>query len=214
MRSLKRAFTISVLCLCLSIIGKAQTERGTIRGTVQDPTGAIVAGAKITATNVATNARVEVVSTESGIYNIPGLPAGTYLVTAEMTGFKKLNRENVTVAVAAVVGIDLKLDLGEISDSVTVTSVASQLQTENTERNLSMTERSYIDLPLTAGGQRSPEAFYLLSPGVSGDTFNTRVNGSLALSREIQLDGMSLNDPEIGAHPNVILNAVSPDAVQ
>lgn len=213
-KTLIRMFLTAAFALELVVAALAQTERGTIRGTVQDSSGAFMAGVKVTAVNVATGVAWESPSTGGGLYNIPNLPPGTYRVTAEMKGFKQLIENNVVVAVAAVVGLDLKMEVGAVTENITVTAAPAPLQTENTERALTLSERSYTDLPLSAGGMRSPENFFLLSPGATGDTFATRVNGSQALSREIQLEGMSVNDSEIGSHSAIMLNQISPDAVQ
>ena len=184
----------TVIALWLVGSGFAQTERGSIRGTIQDPSGAVMTGVKVTAVNVATGVTWETKTTVDGLYSVQNLPAGTYKVTAELAGFKGLVENNVVVAVAAIVGLDLKMEVGKVTESITVTAASATLQTEDSERAMTLDNRSYMDLPLTAGGLRSPENFFLLSPGVAGDTFNTRVNGSVNLSRDIQLDGMSLND--------------------
>src|SRR5262245_4887811 len=106
----------------------AQTERGTIRGTVIDPTGAAVAGAKVAARNIQTGVVTTSESTDAGVYNIPNLRPGAYAVEVEHTGFKKLIRDNVVVEVAGVIGLDLSLQVGDVAESVTVSEEAPQLQ--------------------------------------------------------------------------------------
>ena len=106
----------------------AQTDRGTIRGTVLDTTGAAVPGATVTATSVDTGVKSSSTSGESGTYNITSLRPGMYTVTAENRGFKKLIRENVRVEVAGTVGLELQMAIGEVTESVTVSDVAPQLK--------------------------------------------------------------------------------------
>ena len=122
--SLIRMLFTTVFVLVLVVAAFAQTERGTIRGTVQDPSGAVMAGVKVTAVNVATGVPSEATSTVDGFYSISELPAGTYKVTAELKGFKQLIENNVVVAVAAVVGLDLKMEVGTTTQTITVTAAS------------------------------------------------------------------------------------------
>src|SRR5216684_8726984 len=102
----------------------AQSERGSIRGTVEDPSGAVVAGARVTALHVGTGVETSTTTTDAGNYNIPQLPPGTYTVSAEQTGFKKLVQENVLVQVSGVTSLDLRMEVGQVSEQVTVTTSA------------------------------------------------------------------------------------------
>src|SRR5574340_791640 len=107
---------LAALVAASSLILMAQSERGTIRGTVQDATGAVVPDATVTAINVGTGVGTRTVTTEAGNYNIPQLPPGRYTVQAEKEGFRKLIRENVVVEVSGIVGLDLRLDVGAVAD--------------------------------------------------------------------------------------------------
>ncbi|MBC8166927.1 MAG: TonB-dependent receptor, partial [Bryobacteraceae bacterium] len=190
----------------------AQTERGTIRGTVVDPAGASITGAKVTARNVQTGVLTTTVSTNAGVYSIPNLRPGTYAVEAEQTGFKKLIRNNVVVEVAGVIGLDLALQVGDLAESVTVSSEAPQLQSESSEVRTTVSPQAYIDLPVSASGSRSTEAFIFLAPGTTGNTFDAHVNGSQTLSKEIQIEGLSMTTAEVGGDPRVL--TLPPDAIQ
>ena len=130
----------------------AQSERGSIRGTVEDATGAVLPGAKITAVSVATNIEISTSSTEAGNYNIPQLPPGLYTVAAEHAGFKKLIQENVVVQVSGVTALDLHLNVGQVSDSVTVSDSAAMLKSETSDVSVDVNPNSYNDLPLTSAG--------------------------------------------------------------
>src|SRR5262249_12797655 len=131
MRLLRRLFLTVSLCILTSVLSFAQTDRGTITGTVADPTNAVIPGANVTATNTQTTAKYETVSTETGNYTLTQLPAGTYEVTVELPGFKKYVRQGVTVLAATVVRIDVALEVGAASDEVTVTADATLLRTES-----------------------------------------------------------------------------------
>ena|SRR6478752_3717162 len=97
MRHLLRLICTISLCLACAAITFAQTDRGTITGTVADSTSAVIPGASVTATNTETTAKYETVSTETGNYTLTQLPVGTYAVTVELPGFKKYIRQGITV---------------------------------------------------------------------------------------------------------------------
>ncbi len=111
----------------------AQSERGSIRGTVEDASGAVIAGATVTAINAGTGVRTSTKTAEAGNFNIPQLPPGNYTVEVEQMGFKKAIQENLTVEVGAVAALNLRLEAGQATESVTVAAAAPQLKTETTE---------------------------------------------------------------------------------
>ena len=215
---------ITVLLICW--VGLyAQSERGSIRGTVEDSTGAVVPGAKITATSLATNIETSTLSEQAGNYNIPQLAPGVYTVRAELAGFKTLVRENVVVVVSGVTPLDLTMAVGEITEKVTVTTAAPMLKSETSDLSIEVNPKSYNDLPLTSAagmtGGRGPEAFIFLSPGITPglhaggaptDTFDAHINGSPTLSKEMQVDGMSTQIAEVQGDPRDL--TFPPDAVQ
>src|SRR5579872_1868794 len=108
---------------CLFLIASAmfaQSDRGSITGTVFDPAGAVVAGAAINATNVETGAVYPTLSTATGNYTIPQVPPGPYEISVGVPGFKSFIRSGVTVAVAQTLRIDVTLEVGASSEAVTV----------------------------------------------------------------------------------------------
>src|SRR4051812_25437052 len=96
----------------------SQTERGGIRGTISDPSGAVVPSAKVTVTNVATGINITTASTDSGTYTVTALPPGIYRVEVSQNGFRTIVRENVVVSAASVIGLDLALAVGSASEVV------------------------------------------------------------------------------------------------
>lgn len=190
----------------------AQSERGSIRGTVEDASGAVIAGANVTAINVGTGVRTSTKTAEAGNFNIPQLPPGNYTVEVEQPGFKKAIQENLTVEVGAVAALNLRLEVGQATESVTVAAAAPQLKTETTEVSTAVNPKSYNDLPLNAGGGRAPEAFLFLAPGTTGNTFDAHINGSQTLSKEMQIDGMSTQIAEVQGDPRTL--TFPPDAIQ
>jgi len=138
--------TLGVLLLASAAF--AQTDRGTITGTVLDPAGAVVPNASIEAKNVATSETYKAGSTGTGNYTLANLPAGPYELTVNAAGFKKYVRPAVTVQVAETARIDATLEVGATSDTVTVNAEAPLLKTESGElrHQIDYTEADNIPL--------------------------------------------------------------------
>ena len=102
----------------------AQSDRGSITGSLTDPTGNVIPAAPVTATNEATGVQSRTVTTGDGYYTIPSLPAGSYSLTVQAPGFQKLIRNGITVSVDATIRVDLVLTVGATSATVTVTEEA------------------------------------------------------------------------------------------
>ena len=134
--------TILLLLAASPKIAVAQSERGTIRGAVTDATGAVVVGATVKAINPETGVESSTVTTAAGLYSIPQLKPGIYRVEVEQASFKKTVRQNVTVNVAATVGLDFQLELGELTQEINVTESAPQLKSETSEVSTAPCESS------------------------------------------------------------------------
>jgi outer membrane receptor protein involved in Fe transport len=193
----------------------AQTDRGSIRGQVADPTGAAIAGAVVTAKDLETGVVVTAESTDAGSYNIPALRAGVYRLEATAAGFRRTIRDQVKVDVSSAIAVDIQMEVGDVSESVTVEASAATLKTDTTEVSLAINPKTYTDLPLTffnRTGGRSPEEFIFLAPGTSGDAWTGTVNGGQQFSREIQLDGLSVAAAELQGDTRNL--QIPPDAIQ
>src|SRR5579863_2505240 len=168
-----------ILCLAASLIF-AQSDRGTITGTVTDPASAVVPGAKVTARNVDNGATFDSSTTIAGDFTITSLPAGKYQLTVAAAGFKTATRENVEVQVAQTIRVDTALQVGNSSETITVTAEAPLLKTENAEASMNVKGEKVNDLPLNfggggsaGGGIRNWLSFITLAPGISGENANT-----------------------------------------
>ena len=129
---------------------------GTIEGTVTDPSGAVVPGAKVTGRNVATRAEVVRITTSSGLYTLAPLDAGDYVVTITAPGFETLVRENIHVDGMQVLALNLNMRMGSANQTVTVTSAPPQLDTSSAwSRTLPQAQRALPDCPV----DRPPAAF-------------------------------------------------------
>ncbi|MFQ5931048.1 MAG: TonB-dependent receptor domain-containing protein [Nitrospiraceae bacterium] len=140
-------FVSMCLVLCPPVV-LAQTETAGVNGFVEDPTGAFIPGADVTAVNVATNATYRALTNESGYYVITPLPIGTYRITVEMPGFKVGVAENITLQVQQRAKIDFTLEIGEVTEQVTVESSTPLLETEDTSMGQVVNNRAIIELPL------------------------------------------------------------------
>jgi hypothetical protein len=157
---LKLLITLLLLAACVF----AQRDLGTIVGTVTDPQGAVIANAKVTITEDATGLTYELMTGSSGDYARPALKPGTYTVTAEAPGFRRVAQQNVIVVGGDRVGVPLTLPVGNVTESIEVTTQAPLLQTESTALGAALNSKSMSDLPL--GGQRVFSFLARMAPGV------------------------------------------------
>jgi hypothetical protein len=198
----------------------AQSDRGTVTGTIADPAGAVVAGAKVEARNVDTGTVYEVASTGTGNYTLSQLPAAAYELTVTVSGFKKFIRENLVVSVAGTLRVDVTLEVGATTDSVTVTEAGTLLKTDSSELSHNMTTDRVDNLPVInlgfgagVGNVRNPLQAINLIPGSAFANDNTlRVNGMPANTQSIRIEGQ---DATNGQHRefNQVTQA-SLDAIQ
>jgi hypothetical protein len=189
-----RAKWLGLLVLFLLVASaRAQLDRGTISGSVFDAARAAIPNVTVTFTGSGTNITYVTQTNEYGQYTMPNLPIGSYAIRYEAPGFKALVRSNITLQISQVLRVDVQLDVGMASDLVTVTAQESLLQTETAEVGTALTRKDILALPLSFSGGRQPESFaYRLTPGVEGNTWTSRINGSPAFLKEVLLDGASV----------------------
>jgi hypothetical protein len=199
-----RRFTALAIGLWLSCAAIAQTDRGTITGTVSDPAGAVIAAAAVEARNTATGALYTAGSSGTGNYTLAQLPAGTYDLSVTSAGFKKYVRNGITVEVAGTVRIDAALEVGAASESVTVEAAAPLLKTEGAEQSHNIETTTLNDLPIltltgnaaafgsasSLGNIRNPLSAVNLLPGArfTGESV-LRINGMPSNSQSINIEG-------------------------
>jgi hypothetical protein len=196
-----------LICLAVALLllgmpnASAQEVRGTITGLVSDPTGAAITDATITVTNPARNVAVSAKSNATGNYVTPNLAPGQYVMTVEAAGFKKFVRENIVLQAMGAVRIDISLELGAITDSVTVSSSVSVLETESASRsqvipNLMVTDvptqgRNIFQLAWSAAGVVKNGNWQFLRYWDIGGMTGFSVNGGRVSNNEVVLDGIS-----------------------
>jgi len=162
-----------------------------INGTVTDTSGASVAGASITATNVDTKVSKKTVTTTAGTYYITDLIPGTYTVRVEQSGFKVFVQQNVIVVGGSTSTANAMLQPGNVVETVEVNASAVALQTEQPEIGTNINETLLTDLPQEiSGSNRQIDAFIFLAPGVTGSGFSHRINGGVDNQTEVMFNGV------------------------
>ncbi|MCS7023411.1 MAG: TonB-dependent receptor [Bryobacteraceae bacterium] len=196
---MKRIWLLLLVTLILQSSAFAQEARATITGQTTDATGAAVVGATVRATNVAMNTTATSKTNESGAFEIPYLLPGVYRVEVEMPGFKKAVRQGIELRVNDRLTLDFRLEVGAVSESVTVSGETPLLETATASIGLVMDERRVTELPIVGGNP-----FYLarLTPGVlssggrsagnpmdNGAATGIIANGTRSGSSEVSVDG-------------------------
>ncbi len=141
-----------VLLVGLANTALAQSDRGTLTGTVQDASGAVVPGAVVTLTNTSTGAAMSVPTNEAGDYTVPQLPPGTYTVKVEKEGFRPASVTGIELNASATVRADATLEVGTAVQAVEVSASAMALSTENAKTSVTVTNKLVDELPLVVGG--------------------------------------------------------------
>ena len=201
------SFLLLTLLLACAAPVLAQSDRGALTGTVTDPSGALVANAKVTATNLNSGEVREVTTTDEGNYILPEMKADPYRITVEAAGFKTAAIENIQIAVQVTRRADITLEIGVVSDVVTVSSDTTALQSDTPVRQTNVTERQVKELPLLVSAEsagRSPLAFIFLDStvttgsGTGTNASNFRVSGGQSLGTEILIDGAATRRTQKG----------------
>src|SRR2546427_215667 len=181
-----------------------QAVNATLLGTVTDASGAAVAGAKVTATEMKTGVSRSTTTNDSGNYAFADLAPGQYEVATEKQGFKKAVRSGVDVVVNTDTRVNLALEPGAISDSVVVTAETPILQTDRADVGAKIESRQVVDLPL--GNNRNFQNLLNLVPGATRahrvhseffnaqDSLSTEVNGQARLFNNLQIEGVDDNE--------------------
>jgi Carboxypeptidase regulatory-like domain len=145
----KRAVLGLIVAACLlPAVVAAQAVTGTILGLITDSTGAVMPGATVTLTNTGTGLLRVVTTDNNGEFTAPSLPTGTYSVKAELSGFKTVTRPDIPLGVDQRVRIDVKLEIGAVEESVTVTGTSPLVQTSSSELGTTVSEEQIKTLPL------------------------------------------------------------------
>jgi len=195
----------AVLLLVVSVSMFGQAVNSTVVGSVTDSTGASVANAKVTLTEANTNISRTRQSNESGNFVFPDLPPGNYVVTVEMTGFKKEERRNIALLVNTTQRVDIQLQPGNVSETIEVTATAPALQTDRADTGRKIDTMVVSELPVLVSN-RNYQALLALVPGTAppteehsqffnaSDSLQTEVNGAPRVANNYQIEGIDDNE--------------------
>jgi len=189
---------LGVIFALTAVVGSTsafgQSERGSITGVVQDATKGAIPGVTVSVINTATNATTTVVSSESGAYSAANLPPGPYRIEASLTGFRTAKVDGIRLTAGATQRVDIALDLGAISESVTVVAKSALVQTDDAKITTNMSNESIDQLPLVVGGAMR-SVFDLVStvPEAKGTGTNAVLGGGQGGAFGATLDGISVN---------------------
>jgi Carboxypeptidase regulatory-like domain len=192
-----RKAIILVCMLHLIFVGllRAQTNRATITGTVTDSSGASMAGIEVSVKSLGTNVLTTTHTNDDGIYSVPNLFPGAYSVEFKRDGFKSVLYKRITLESTQVAQLNARLQVGAVSDNITVTADAPVLDHENEAIGTNMKGDVVTDLPLSIyGGGRFVEDFAVaITPGYSpiSNPFTAVVNGTQNFTKDYTVDGTS-----------------------
>ena len=204
MRTLWSACIVLALTFCLQTPVRAQAVTGTILGTVTDASGAVIAGAKVTITEVNTGVSRSTQANGSGNYTFPDVAPGNYSVAFQQDGFRREIRKNIQVAVNTSTRIDSSLQPGNLSQQIEVTAAPPPLQTDRADTSVSLSQTQTANLPL--GTNRNFQGLLDLVPGTTpsasihssffnaGSSLQTRVNGQARMGNNYQIEGIDDNE--------------------
>jgi hypothetical protein len=210
-----------VLGLCLSAallpgVARGQAVRGSLLGNITDTTGAAVPGATVTATDQGTSISSTTISNADGNYTFPNLKDGIYRVEAELSGFKKVVRENVRVDVNTTIRVDLSLEAGAVTEVLTVSADPPPLQADRSDTGRIIQGEQIAAMPLGFG--RNFQGMVATVPGASRpfrphseffnsqDSLSSNVNGQSRLANNVQIEGVDNN------HRTGLLTVLIPSA--
>src|SRR5215469_10518555 len=215
-----RNFVLSIAAMLVLSGGMTQMSAqavGTIRGTVTDSSGAVIAGASVTATNTATALSRTEVTNREGIFVFPDLPIGTYNLEISNPGFQTQHRQSTVLLTGQTLGLQITLAIGSATQSVEVTSQAPLIESATSSVQTTVDQKQMLDLPLNG---RNPLQLTVLTPGTvltdvgteAGQQDNTglSVNGLRTTQDNYQLDGAIYVDRFFDSVPTL----PSPDGLQ
>ncbi len=198
---MKRFCLLMGILIALALPGQAQEFRATVSGQVTDASGAVMPGATITARNVATNATYKTESGDDGEYTLRNLDPGSYVITVEKTGFRRLVREGAVLQVSDRATLNLAMQTGEVTESITIKEEIAQLQTETAVRGLVIDQTRVLNTPLqgrnmfaiawSVPGVQIAAAVQRLRPfDIAGST-SIVINGGRRGQNDVQVDGVT-----------------------
>jgi len=234
-KRVRNVLSVCILLLCAGSVAFAQAGRGTISGLVSDPSGAIVSGAQVVLRNPATGVTQRTLTTSAGLYTFISLNPGVYQVTASQAGFKSVAQEKITVNVDQVTEVNITLQVGAATETVTVTEGVSLVEPSNSTVGLlipaeaidrvPLLYRNVFDLvqlsagvtpangsPNSSDSMQSVQNISVGRPGV--DVSSATINGSIVGSVYYMLDGSPIGIAENNSAAIIPAMNIPEDGIQ
>jgi hypothetical protein len=183
-----------LLLLTVCALLPAQTTTATVFGNINDPSGALVPGARVTMTNVSTGAEFQTTANDEGAFSFTFLPVGNYTISIEATGFKRFSESGLALGSAQTVRRTFVVTVGQVSESVDVTAETPLIQTATSNQQFQYTSLQVRELPT---GQRNWTNLLNVMPGVQVGSEGVRLNGMPRNGFTFTVDGTDAeSDPE------------------
>ena len=204
MKLLRLASALCVLVFLSQLCLYAQAVNGTVVGTVKDASGGVVPGAQVTITNTGTSTSRSATTDANGYYTFPNLAPGTYAVKVQKEGFASAQQEGVALLVNSTARVDMTLQPGQVTETVTVSTAPPLLQTDTARTGATLSSRQAEQLPL--GNGRNFQNLVNLVPGATPAQFNhsrffnpqnslnNQINGQSSMGNNYQIEGVNDNE--------------------
>ncbi len=210
-KAARAAVILSCLAASLILMGyeapsaSAQVLYGSIVGTVTDQTNAVVSKALVTVTSTSTGLSRQAATDDAGYYSIPNLPEGTYDLSVSASGFKALTQKSVNVLINTVTRVDASLQVGAVTETITVEASAALLQTTKGDVNVNLESRAIGDLPLS--NYRNYQTLLNLVPGATPARFQNAVTDTpgRALSTNINGQERGANNTRVDGSADILV---------
>ena len=189
----QRVITVAGILIAVAIPATGQVLTSRVDGTLQDQSGAVIPGASVTLTNVATNVALETETNEVGLYVFPQAPAGPYTITTQLSGFKSTVLEGIQVEVDTPATVNIVLEVGVVDETVVVTASQPAMNTVNAEINTNLNRAQVKELPLNG---RNVAQLALTQAGVTSRSGarEASINGTRGTFNNFTLDGINNQD--------------------
>lgn len=215
MKRFPTLFTLLLSVALLSLNTLAQTGTSRITGTVTDPQGSVMPGAKVTAKNEATGVSYTAQTSSAGTYSFDSLPVGNYEIKVEVAGFRTYSSTANVLTVGSPLVVDVPMQVGATTEVVSVTGSYEKLTTTNAALGDVIERKTITELPLNG---RNPLSLITLQPGLvqrtsGGAGSGTHVNGSRDRAFNVTIDGIDANEPSV-PNPQSNVYRLNPDNVQ
>lgn len=173
---MSRRLVLVIALLVAPASARAQQFKANVTGTVVDAQGAVVPGVTVTVTNTDTNVSVDTVTEKDGVFSVKDVVPGKYKLTASLTGFKTFVREGIVLHTAETANIQVKLDVGNLEETVTVSAGLSEVETNQSVLSQTMDNKKVSELPLNG------RQVYMLTQLTSGTLFTQQTFGATGFS--------------------------------